>query len=143
MRKRGCPASGAGRGHGDHRIQRSSVGFPTGGRPTILSHPHHQFLLFISGRVVVRGPRWGVVRVTRVSPRGGYRATTHETCRGPLDPVVPMRGEMIENKNVGPRGSLLQAPAGGLGADFKTTPSWGGSARDPPGPSAYAARWLK
>ncbi len=53
-----------------------------------------------------------------------------------------MRGEMIENKNVGPRGSLLQAPARGLGVDFKTTPSWGGP-NGPLGPSAYAARWLK
>jgi hypothetical protein len=39
---------------------------------------------------------------------------------------------------VGPRGSLLQAPAGGLGADFKTTPSWGGRS-SPLGPNGDAA----
>jgi len=48
-----------------------------------------------------------------------------------------MRGEMIKNKNVGPRGSLLQAPAGGLGADLKNGHpgrAWSG----PVGPNASA-----
>jgi len=79
--------------------------------------------------------------VPGVAREGGYRATTHETCRGPQ--VVPMRSEIIKNKNVGPPRSPTLAPLVGVGTDFKTPPSWGGSAKDPPGPSAYVARWLK
>jgi hypothetical protein len=38
-----------------------------------------------------------------------------------------MRSEVKSKiKNMGLQGSLLQAPAGGTGADLKTTPSWGG-----------------
>ncbi len=48
--------------------------------------------------------------------------------------VVPMRGVKSKIENMGPRGSLLQAPAGGLGADFKTTASWGGRS-SPLGPN--------
>jgi hypothetical protein len=54
-----------------------------------------------------------------------------------------MRGVKSKIENMGPRGSLLQAPAGGLGADFKTTPSWGGSAKDPLGPNASSASAAK
>jgi hypothetical protein len=46
-----------------------------------------------------------------------------------------MRSEIIKNKNVGPPRSLTLAPLVGVGTDFKTPPSWGGSAKDPPGPN--------
>jgi hypothetical protein len=75
------------------------------------------------------------------SVRAATKALPLETCRGPQ--VVPMRSEIIKNKNVGPPRSPTLAPLVGVGTDFKTTPSWGGSAKDPPGPSAYVARWLK
>ncbi len=52
--------------------------------------------------------------------------------------VVPMRGVKSKIENMGPRGSLLQAPAGGLGADFKTTLFWGGP-NGPLGPNASNA----
>jgi len=47
-----------------------------------------------------------------------------------------------QSGSMGLQGFLLQAPAGGLGADFKTTASWGGRS-SPLGPNAYVARWLK
>jgi hypothetical protein len=50
-----------------------------------------------------------------------------------------MRSEVKSKiKNMGLQGSLLQAPAGGTGADFKTTPSWGGRL-SPPGLNGDAA----
>ena len=50
-----------------------------------------------------------------------------------------MRSEVKSKiKNMGLQGSLLQAPAGGLGADFKTTASWGGRS-SPPGLNGDAA----
>jgi hypothetical protein len=77
------------------------------------------------------------VRVSWVSPRGGYRATTHETCRGPLG-WWPSMGVKGQSGSAGLQGFLLQAPAGGLGADFKTTASWGGRS-SPLGPNASNA----
>jgi len=46
-----------------------------------------------------------------------------------------MRSEIIKNKNVGPPRSPTLAPLVGVGTDFKTPPSWGGSAKDPLGPN--------
>ena len=77
-----------------------------------------------------------------VAREGGYQGSAPRNPPGPAGEVAPMRGEMIKNKNVGPRGSLLQAPAGGSGADFKTTASWGGRS-SPPGPNASSASAAK
>ena len=45
-----------------------------------------------------------------------------------------MRSVKSKIENMGLQGSLLQAPAGGTGADLKTTPSWGGRS-SPLGPN--------
>jgi len=139
-RKRTCPPSGPGGAMG------TTCGFPVGsprrGPPIILSHSHYQFLTSHSwegwwywASVGSRGHPW----VSSV--RAATKALPLETCRGPQ--VVPMRSEIIKNKNVGPPRSSTLAPLVGVGTDFKTPPSWGGSAKDSPGPSAYVARWLK
>ena len=47
-------------------------------------------------------------------------------------------GVKTKDESVGLQGFLLQAPAGGTGADLKTTPSWGGLKR-PPGLNGDAA----
>jgi hypothetical protein len=50
-----------------------------------------------------------------------------------------MRSVKSKIENMGLQGFLLQAPAGGTGADFKTTPSWGGRS-SPPGLNGDAAK---
>jgi len=47
-------------------------------------------------------------------------------------------GVKNQSGSVGLQGSLLQAPAGSLGVDFKTTASWGGRS-SPLGPNASNA----
>ena len=51
------------------------------------------------------------------SVRAATEALPLETCRGPQ--VVPMRSEIIKNKNVGPPRSPTLAPLVGVGTDFK------------------------
>ena len=61
-----------------------------------------------------------------VLPSGGLPGPHSRNLPGPTG-VTHMRSEVKSKiKNMGLQGSLLQAPAGGLGADLKTTPSWGG-----------------
>ena len=71
------------------------------------------------------------------SLRGGLPGPHSRNLPGPTG-VTHMRSEVKSKiENMGLQGSLLQAPAGGLGADFKTTASWGGLKR-PLGPNASA-----
>jgi len=73
-----------------------------------------------------------------VLPSGGLPGPHPRNLPGPTG-VTHMRSEVKSKiKNMGLQGSLLQAPAGGLGADLKTTPSWGGRS-SPPGLNGDAA----
>ncbi|MCG2880549.1 MAG: hypothetical protein L7G96_04410 [Vulcanisaeta sp.] len=78
-----------------------------------------------------------------VSPvRAATKALPLETRRGPQNPGGSGMGVKAQNRAVGPPRSPTRAPLVGVGADVKTTLFWGGRS-SPPGPSAYAARWLK
>jgi hypothetical protein len=83
------------------------------------------------------------VRASRVSPARAATGLPRMKPAGARWVSGSGMGVKGQSGSVGLQGSLLQAPAGSLGVDFKTTASWGGSAKDPPGPSAYVARWLK
>ena len=73
-----------------------------------------------------------------VLPSGGLPGPHSRNLPGPTG-VTHMRSEVKSKiKNMGLQGSLLQAPAGGTGADLKTTPSWGGRS-SPPGLNSDAA----
>ena len=69
---------------------------------------------------------------------GGLPGPRSRNLPGPTG-VTHMRSEVKSKiKNMGLQGSLLQAPAGGTGADLKATPSWGGRL-SPPGLNGDAA----
>jgi hypothetical protein len=129
VRNKARPAFGAGRGWATRPSGLRWV-FPTGARQPIL------IIVFLISRW-----HWVSVGSSACDPgvarKGGYRATTHETCRGPLG-WWPSMGVKTKDESVGLLRSPTQAPLVGVGADFKTTASWGGRS-SPLGPNVFNA----
>ncbi len=78
------------------------------------------------------------MRVTRVSPARAATGQPHTKPAKARWVWWPSMGVKSQKGSVGLQGSLLQAPAGGLGVYFKTSASWGGRS-SPLGPNASNA----
>jgi hypothetical protein len=78
------------------------------------------------------------VRVSRVSPERAATGLPRMKPAGARWVWWPSMGVKGQSGSMGLQGSLLQASAGSLGADFKTTASWGGRS-SPLGPNASNA----
>jgi len=74
------------------------------------------------------------VRASRVSPVRAATGLPRMKPAGARWVSGSGMGVKGQSGSAGLQGSLLQAPAGGLGADLKTTPSWGGRS-SPLGPN--------
>ena len=78
------------------------------------------------------------MRVSRVSPARAATGLPRMKPAGARWVSGSGMGVKSQSGSMGLQGFLLQAPAGGLGADFKTTASWGGRS-SPLGPNASNA----
>jgi len=78
------------------------------------------------------------VRVSRVSPARAATGLPRMKPAGARWVSGSGMGVKTKDESVGLLRSPTQAPLVGVGADFKTTPSWGGRS-SPPGPNASNA----